>query len=157
MTLPIIIYIFVLNIFIYITDILDGRLARQWNVCSKSGELLDVLADVAYMTSQYCILIKTGYMPFMILVCVYLEFLFFVKTSLYYKPVTRRNFFFNKLGKLVAVYYYLLPILYMEAIYLQCNALIFICINVVCMILTAIAIVDRFAICLYFHKFQKQS
>lgn len=156
-TLPMIIYIFILNIFIYVTDILDGRLARQWNVCSKSGELLDVLADLGYMTSQYCILIKTGFMPFIILNCIYLEFLVFVKTSLYYKPFTRRNLFFNKIGKLVAAYYYLLPILYIGAIYLKCKPLIFMIINIVCIILTSAAIWDRISIGLYFFKIQKQT
>lgn len=61
-TIHMIIYLFVLNIFIYLTDFLDGKLARKWNACSKAGEVLDVLADLGYMTSQYCLIIKVGYM-----------------------------------------------------------------------------------------------
>ena len=155
-TIHMIIYLFVLNIFIYLTDFLDGKLARKWNACSKAGEVLDVLADLGYMTSQYCLIIKVGYMPWIILVCIYLEFLVFMLTSIYYKPTTKRIFFFNQIGKSVAAYYYLLPLLYIVTIYLQCNVQIFTGISVTCVGLTAIAIADRLVVCLRLRKSKKE-
>lgn len=149
-------YIFILNILIYITDLLDGKLARKWNVCSKIGASLDILADLGYMTSQYYLLIRTGYMSWILLICIYLEFLIFLKTSLYYRPITKKIFLFNKIGKLVAIYYYLLPMLYLGAIYFQCGPLIFSSMDAVCVILTALAITDRVVLCLSFHKLQKK-
>lgn len=136
------------------TDFLDGKLARKWNVCSKLGKILDVSADLGYMTSQYYLLIKSGYMPWVTLVYIYLEFLVFMWTSIYYKPTPKRVLFFNKIGKLVAIYYYLLPILYMGIIYLECNIQIFTSMSIICAILTAVAITDRLIICLHFPKLQ---
>lgn len=149
-----IIYILVLNVLIYATDFFDGKLARKWHVCSKLGESLDVFSDLGYMTSQYYLLIRAEYMSWAILACIYLEFLVFIITSLYYKPVTRKTFLFNKIGKIVAVYYYLLPLLYIGAIYLKCNIWVFLSMNALCLVLTVLAILDRLAICLNFYKLQ---
>ena len=142
-----IICIVVIHSLIYITDVLDGKIARRWMVCSKKGEVLDVIADLGYMTSQYCIFIITGHMPFILLVCIYVEFFAFVKSSLYYRPLTNRNFLFNKIGKIVAGYYYSLPLLYTVAIYLKCNWLVFVSIDIICIVLTSIAIWDRVSLC----------
>lgn len=96
---------------VYATDFLDGRLARKWNVGTCFGEKLDIIADLFYIVTTSAILVSQGKMPVMILVLVITEFLAFFGSSLIKvtKP-TGRVFFFDYIGRIAAVCYYVLPL-----------------------------------------------
>ncbi len=103
-----------ITILIYLTDYFDGKLARYWNCCSKTGEILDIFADFFYITSQYMILSYDGKMPAYLLPLVVVEFAVFIGTSAKIMQMNyEKLFFFEKIGRFMAVYYYILPLLYM--------------------------------------------
>lgn len=98
---------------IYISDILDGKLARKWNVTTAFGEKLDVIADLFYIGMTSVVLVCQNKMPIMVLILIIIEFLVFygssmIKTS---KPVGK-VFFFDYIGRFTAGYYYVLPLIF---------------------------------------------
>ena len=98
---------------VYATDFLDGKLARKWNVGTSFGEKLDIIADLFYIVTVSAILVSQGKMPVMILVLVIAEFLVFFGSSVI--KVTKpagRVFFFDYCGRITAVYYYSVPLIY---------------------------------------------
>lgn len=132
---------------VYMTDFLDGKLARRWSVVSAFGEKLDVVADLFYIIATGIILISRSKMPAMIMLLVILEFLIFFGSSMIKatKPAGRL-FFFDYCGRITAVYYYGMPLIYlligqMDKGILQSNMLYGA--NLFCVILTVIAIVSR--------------
>lgn len=40
-------WLFIYAVILFLTDFIDGQLARKWNVCSLKGALLDLIADKA--------------------------------------------------------------------------------------------------------------
>ena len=54
---------FILFVFIWVTDALDGYIARKYNLVTKLGTVLDPLADKLFqITTAYC-LYKIGLLP----------------------------------------------------------------------------------------------
>lgn len=99
---------------IYLTDFLDGKLARYWKSCTKTGEILDVSADFFYITSQYIVLSYDSKMPGYLLILVVIEFIVFIATSVKMMQMNgEKIFFFEIIGRFMAIYYYVLPLFYL--------------------------------------------
>jgi cardiolipin synthase (CMP-forming) len=45
------------------SDVLDGFIARRWDLCTRLGSLLDPLADKLLIVSSYLVLAGTGRLP----------------------------------------------------------------------------------------------
>ena len=113
--IPIILYfIFVENYtlaFIFftlsgITDVVDGFIARKFNLISNFGKLMDPLADKLTQISVLASLVKVDIIPFWILVIVILKELIMVigASFLYGKDVVVYSKWY---GKLATVLFYL--------------------------------------------------
>lgn len=98
-----------ITVIIFFTDILDGKLARKLHSETKSGEIMDVLADMGYIFSMSVIMGRSNIIPtyFLILVCT--EFIAFIITSRYIRNESR-YLIFDVAGRILAVIYYVTPI-----------------------------------------------
>lgn len=103
---------------IYLTDFLDGRLARRWGCPSRFGMVLDVSADFFYITSFNLALVAYGVLPLWYALIVACKFLEFLVTSAYLRrhQAERHGFVFDRIGRIAAVGFYVLPL----AAYLCC-------------------------------------
>ncbi len=89
-----------------ITDILDGYIARKYNLTTKLGIVLDPLADkLMIVTVLTCLVIKK-YISLWILVVIFIKELFMILAGirLYNKNTIIPS---NKLGKLTTILFYL--------------------------------------------------
>lgn len=88
------------------TDILDGCIARKFNLISNFGKLMDPLADKLTQISVLASLVKVNIIPFWILVIVILKELIMVvgASFLYGKDVVVYSKWY---GKLATVLFYL--------------------------------------------------
>lgn len=105
-----------LGIFIIagITDILDGYIARRYNLTSIIGTALDPLADKLMLLTTLTCLYLSGHLPVIILIIMYLKELTLVATGLYMyfhksKIVIPSNIF----GKLATVVFSIAVVLTM--------------------------------------------
>jgi len=103
-----------LGIFIFagITDVLDGYIARRYDLTSVVGTALDPLADKLMLLTTLTCLYISGYLPFIILAIMYLkEFTLMIAGIIMYfqkeKIVTPSNIF----GKLATVIFSIAVIL----------------------------------------------
>ena len=89
-----------------ITDVLDGFIARKFNLVSNFGKLMDPLADKLTQISVLACLVKVEIIPFWILVIVILKELLMVvgASFLYGKDVVVYSKWY---GKLATVLFYL--------------------------------------------------
>lgn len=96
---------------IVLTDLFDGKLARRFNVTSKTGAVLDVSADFFFVFSASYHLYKQGLIPFGMIVIVLMKFAEFCLTSylLNRKRASDRALFFDKIGRSVALIMYSVP------------------------------------------------
>lgn len=98
-----------ITVFIFMTDLLDGKLARILHSETKTGEIMDVMADMGYILSMSFIMGRSNIIPvyFLILVCI--EFIAFVSTSRYLRHESR-YLIFDMAGRILAAIYYVTPI-----------------------------------------------
>lgn len=89
-----------------VTDVLDGFIARKFNLVSNFGKLMDPLADKLTQISVLACLVKVNIIPFWILVIVILKELLMVvgASFLYGKDVVVYSKWY---GKLATVLFYL--------------------------------------------------
>ena len=89
-----------------ITDVLDGCIARKFNLISNFGKLMDPLADKLTQISVLASLVKVEIIPFWILVIVILKELIMIigASFLYGKDVVVYSKWY---GKLATVLFYL--------------------------------------------------
>lgn len=89
-----------------ITDVLDGFIARKFNLISNFGKLMDPLADKLTQISVLASLVKVNIIPFWILVIVILKELIMIigASFLYGKDVVVYSKWY---GKLATVLFYL--------------------------------------------------
>ena len=136
-----------LTVFIYLSDFVDGRLARYLHAVSPIGGKADIMADLFYMLSQMGILVCYGYMNGILICVVLLEFIVFIITSLDHSKSTHtKEIWFDKIGRMTAVYYYMMPLIYViipEYFQGQVQNAILVLANVLCCFLTLAAVVGR--------------
>lgn len=66
---------FVIFILASITDTLDGKIARKYNLVTNFGKIMDPLADKVLVYAAFCLLIQNGLMPgWMLIVILTREF-----------------------------------------------------------------------------------
>lgn len=139
--------------FIYLTDVLDGKLARQFQCCSAFGAKLDISADLLYIMSMDLILIVHKQMSGWIFGLVLGEFFVFAVSSVCYtKSSEIKESCFDSIGRITAGYYYIMPLLYFILSGVQQSSMqkLFITLaDLVCVILTLAAIISRVRMCLY--------
>lgn len=103
----------VLFALVAITDFLDGKLARKYNIQSDVGAVLDVMSDFFFIVSASLALCFQGLFPGWMLAVIILKFLEFLISSALLKRNNKykARFLFDSLGQIVAVLFYLLPVL----------------------------------------------
>lgn len=95
-----------------LSDFFDGRLARRFCVQSETGAKLDVLADSFFIFSASYVLYLQRSLGLWVLIMMFLKLIEFFLTSKYLrKNEASHVFLFDKIGKSLAVFFYLLPIL----------------------------------------------
>lgn len=101
-----------LFVIIALTDFFDGRLARHYNVTSKTGAILDIGADFFFIFSSSFILYLQRLLPLGLIIIITIKFAEFCITSyiINRKFNINRALFFDKTGKFVAILLYLLPL-----------------------------------------------
>lgn len=115
---------------IFLTDYLDGKIARTYGTVSPGGAVLDLLADFFFMFLSYLVLHSFGIVPLWFIGVVFGKFLEFVLTSIYIKRFRKGSpvFIFDRLGRFVAAAFYLLPALLYSSHHLS-PAIYTFCIN----------------------------
>lgn len=102
-------YVFLsINVLIFVSDIIDGKIARKFNTVSHIGELLDITADIFYVIAMSAIIAFLKIIPLYYVFVVAAEFLIFLITSKYIKN-NGKYFGFDMLGRILAVIYYITP------------------------------------------------
>ncbi|MEI8200799.1 MAG: CDP-alcohol phosphatidyltransferase family protein [Eubacteriales bacterium] len=66
---------------IFASDIMDGKLARRWNVTTRRGAIFDVTADMFFVAVSFVALILRGVFPPWLLAVAALKFIEFGVTS----------------------------------------------------------------------------
>ncbi|EKQ57385.1 MULTISPECIES: CDP-alcohol phosphatidyltransferase family protein [unclassified Clostridium] len=102
----------ILFLFICISDLLDGRIARKTNSVSVIGAHLDVFADLLYIILSYITLINVKILPVWFLGFICFKFSEFVATSKFMKKknnLSDNPFVFDKVGRAVSVIFFIIP------------------------------------------------
>lgn len=128
---------------IYLSDFLDGHLARKWGCFTQIGATMDIVADLFYIVSQCLLLIMRSLMSPIVLLLILSEFVVFMVTSnMHPQPTAKNKIWFDKIGKMTAVYYYFMPLLYLLLSFQGLSGLVVIA-NLLCFILTIAATLSR--------------
>lgn len=101
--------IFILYFLVVISDFIDGKLARKYHLQSSLGAKIDVLSDFFFMLTSYYTLIVIKVFPMWVIFLIIYKFIEFILTSKFYH--NKNVFYYDKLGRGVAVLYYALPII----------------------------------------------
>ena len=127
--------------YIYLSDILDGKLARKWNCCSVFGVKADIAADLFYIVSQSTILVYRGFMHLGILLLVVGEFIvFYITSQMQTKRPDAKTICFDKFGRIAAGYYYLMPL---SCLLFSGISYIGVFMLIICFIITVAAVLSR--------------
>ena len=141
---------------IFVSDILDGKLARRWGSCTAFGAKADVLADLCYIISQDALLVYYHKMNRWILLIVMLEFLVFLITAQKVSDGKRSSKnWFDKIGRIAAGYYYAMPMGYFlinQVGQEMTRNRLFVMGGTFCFFLTLAAILNRLRICFFFNN-----
>ena len=102
----------IITFIIFLTDFLDGKIARAYKNAGTLGATFDVLADLFYIVTSYMLLWNLHILPLWFLFIILVNFLEFVVTSYIIKNNynTKLTFTFDLVGRLVAVIFYIPPI-----------------------------------------------
>src|SRR5690554_917400 len=98
---------------VFLTDYLDGRIARRYGTVSPGGAVFDLVADFFFIFLSYLVLHSFGVIPFWFVCIVFGKFIEFVLTSFFLRSSAdgSRVFVFDFLGRFVAVVFYIFPVL----------------------------------------------
>ncbi len=101
-----------LFILIFLTDFLDGRIARRYGYASRRGAVFDILADFFYIVLSYVVLCSHHVIPVWFFIVVLLKFMEFLFTSrlLMHRGGGDSIFVFDFIGRHIAVLYYIMPL-----------------------------------------------
>lgn len=137
------------SIIIFITDFLDGKIARFYGITTKYGAILDVVADLFYIVLSYIVLCIYQISPIWFLLIILYKFIEFVITSSLSIKSSKDIFIFDFLGRVSAIIFYILPItIYIS--YFYCKGWYFILINCITVIITVFVVIssiNRIYIC----------
>jgi cardiolipin synthase len=90
-----------------ITDILDGYIARTYNMITKWGIVLDPLADKLMQITVLVCFTDKGYLPFWVILVIGIkEFLMVIGAIFLYYFADKTVIPSNKYGKLATVFFY---------------------------------------------------
>lgn len=97
---------------IVLSDLFDGRLARRLAVQSALGAILDVTADLFFVTTAITTLCVLGLLPWWLLCVALFMFVEFVITSLAARRQRgeRAMLWYDRVGRAVAVALYVMPL-----------------------------------------------
>lgn len=127
-------------ILIFLADFLDGRIARRYGYTSKTGAVLDIMADFFYIVFSYAVLCSLRIIPIWFFIIVLLKFMEFLFTSYLLRHRGRGDsiFVFDFIGRYIAALFYCIPLLaYM--LFLALPSLHNIVINILCGCISIIA------------------
>ena len=105
------IYYLCLFLGIAVSDFLDGKCARTFQVQSRFGAITDVICDFFYiMTSSYA-LYRLGCLSAWFLILITVKLFEFILTSLLVRYMQNRShvFMFDRVGRYTAIGFYILP------------------------------------------------
>lgn len=134
----------ILFLLIGASDHLDGKLARKYKVQTYIGAKLDVIADFFFILLSCLSLIYGGLFPKWMGLVIILKFLEFLVTSFLYKKGFKSTtvFLFDPIGRIVAVLFYLLPILTLLLLRYSPETLYEPILNLICISITITAVVS---------------
>lgn len=103
---------------IVLSDLFDGRLARRLAVQSALGAILDVTADLFFVTTAITTLCVLGLLPWWLLCVALLMFVEFVITSLAARRQRgeRAMLWYDRVGRAVALYVMPLGVLVLHSV-----------------------------------------
>lgn len=99
-------------LYICVSDLVDGRIARKMGWTSTLGAKLDVSADLLYIITSYLVLIYLKVLPLWFLIFVCLKFGEFVATSKFirnYSKESNHPFVFDRVGRIVSATFFIIP------------------------------------------------
>jgi len=108
LTIPMVIFLL-----IFLTDILDGKIARFYGNTSSFGAVFDVSADLFYMVTSYIVLCSFQVLPLWFLFIMLFKCVEFVVTSFLFRKLCsgKSIFVFDFIGRFTAVLFYIIPLL----------------------------------------------
>jgi CDP-diacylglycerol--glycerol-3-phosphate 3-phosphatidyltransferase len=97
---------------IFISDFVDGRLARYFSSVSHLGAILDVTADFLYIAVSYIVVHSLNIVPLWFLFVIMFKFIEFIVTSFFLRKYSNREsvFVFDFIGRAVSIIFYVIPI-----------------------------------------------
>lgn len=139
---------------VFLTDFLDGRLARQYNVVTRAGAVFDVAADVFFVITSFAVLIRNNILPFWILIVAIVKFAeFWISSSVSVKKSKTITgiFMFDSLGKAAALLLYALSAVGIIAYFLlpeKTAAAFILCYCSLVTLMAAVSSVNRVYLCI---------
>ena len=139
-TIPILVFLA-----IFLTDFLDGKIARFYGISSPFGAVFDVLADLFFIVSSYLVLCSFQVIPFWFFLLTLFKFSEFVITSFVLKNKFSRKsiFVFDSLGRLTAGLFYVIPLLTYVSFHFSQSIYLF-TINIFIYIITFMVLLSSF-------------
>ncbi|HEX2955784.1 MAG TPA: CDP-alcohol phosphatidyltransferase family protein [Chitinispirillaceae bacterium] len=103
----------VISFLIFLSDFIDGKIARISGNTSSIGAAFDVVADLFYIVASYSTLIYLKIAPFWFLTVILFKFIEFVITSFFLKRLSRVGsmFVFDFIGRFTTILFYIAPLL----------------------------------------------
>ena len=111
------ILVWIFSICIFLTDFLDGKVARKLLTTSKRGGTLDVIADLFYILTFTGVLFLKKLVPITFILLPLISFTVFVITSNF--KGMKNNFWFDVWGRFLAIIFYVMPLGIYSAYYLH--------------------------------------
>jgi cardiolipin synthase (CMP-forming) len=98
---------------IFLTDFLDGRLARRWGCGSRAGAALDIAVDFFYILSMSILMCVNSIIPLWFICVVVYKFVEFIVTSMIFRAQSdsKQGLVFDFMGRIAAALFYVIPIL----------------------------------------------
>jgi phosphatidylglycerophosphate synthase len=103
----------VISFLIFLSDFIDGKIARISGNTSSFGAAFDIVADLFYIVASYGTLIYLKIAPFWFLTVILFKFIEFVITSFLLKKHSRVSsmFVFDFIGRFTTILFYIAPLL----------------------------------------------
>ena len=90
-----------------LTDILDGYIARKYNLITKVGQMLDPLADKLMMITVILTLTAEGIIPIVAAIIIFSRDIFMILSATFFHFNGKQNVQANGFGKLTTVLFYI--------------------------------------------------